>query len=160
TNRNIYKKRIIRIRKGIIMLKEYLKKEEIIRIIKYIISSGSSFVLDLGLFSLFHALLLKTNQKETLIIFIATLLARILSSLYNYFINSRIVFQNKNKKAIIGYFILVIIQMIVSATLVSIVKKLLPANVTIIKFVIDVMIFIVNYIVQKKVIFKERKEVS
>lgn len=142
------------------MLKEYLKKEEIIRIIKYIISSGSSFVLDLGLFSLFHALLLKTNQKETLIIFIATLLARILSSLYNYFINSRIVFQNKNKKAIIGYFILVIIQMIVSATLVSIVKKLLPANVTIIKFVIDVMIFIVNYIVQKKVIFKERKEVS
>lgn len=142
------------------MLKEYLKKEEMIRIIKYVASSGSSFVLDLGLFSIFHRLLLKTSLKETLIIFITTLLARILSSLYNYFINSRIVFQNKNKKAIIGYFLLVIIQMLVSATLVSIAKKLLPANVTIIKFVIDVMIFIVNYFVQKKIIFKERKEVK
>ena len=140
------------------MIKKIIKNEEIIRIIKYIFSAGSSFVLDLGLFTLFHYLLLKTNWKETTIIFIATLLARILSSLYNYFINSRIVFKNKNKKAIIGYFLLVIIQMIISATLVSIVKKILNNNVTIIKFFIDIIIFIVNYIVQKKIIFKERKE--
>ena len=140
------------------MLKELKNKEEIIRIIKYIFSAGSSFVLDILLFTIFHTLLLKTNIKETSIIFISTLLARILSSLYNYFINSRVVFKNKNKKAIIGYFILVVIQLIVSATLVSLVKKILPANVTIIKIFIDIIIFIVNYIVQKKIIFKESSE--
>lgn len=142
------------------MLKEITKKEEIIRIIKYIFSSGSSFILDLGLFTLFHSLLIKLDIKESLVIIISTVLARVLSSLYNYFINSRIVFKNKNKKAIIGYYILVIIQMIISALLVSLVKKIFNENVTIIKFFIDIIIFVVNYIIQKKFIFKERKEVK
>lgn len=127
-----------------------MNKEEIIRIIKYILSAGSSFVLDLICFTIISLIIGSSTQA----IFISTLIARIISSIYNYMINSRIVFKNKSKKSIIGYFLLVVIQMIVSATTVSIIKRYIDIFTTIIKFIVDIIIFIVNYIVQKEVIFK------
>ena len=127
-----------------------INKEEIIRIIKYLFSAGSSFVLDNVLFNIFLFFI----GQGSLAIFICTTLARIISSIYNYLINSRIVFKNKDKKTIIGYFILVVIQMIVSATLVSLIDKYISVHTGIIKLVVDIIIFVVNYIVQKEVIFK------
>ncbi len=138
------------------MLKELLNKEEIIRMIKYTISAGTSILLDLFLFTVFHYCMMKGIKEETIVIILSTILARIISSLYNYFINSRLVFKNKNKNTIIKYYILVVIQMIASGILVSIAKKIIPGNITVIKFFVDVGIFIVNYFVQKKIIFKER----
>lgn len=136
-----------------------IDKEEIIRILKYLFSAGSSFFLDLLLFTIFKYLLSMIMQVEdTIIIFIATAMARVLSSFYNYIINSRFVFKNKDKKTIIGYYLLVIAQMIISATVVSIIDKLLNVNTTIIKFFIDIIIFIVNYIIQKEIIFKKKGE--
>ena len=127
-------------------------REEIIRIIKYIFSAGTSFALDILLFTLFNSFVFK--NIEIRIIF-STRIARILSSLYNYFINSRYVFKSSNKKAIIKYYILVIIQMFVSAISVSLMSMaLVKINDSIIKFIIDIIIFFVNYIIQKKVVFK------
>lgn len=125
-------------------------KEEIIRIIKYIFSAGTSFLLDLLLFTGFVFII----GNNTTGIFISTTLARIISSIYNYIINSRIVFKNKGIKTIIGYYILVVIQLIVSATLVSIIKKYIKVFTTIIKFFVDIVIFIVNYFIQKEIVFK------
>lgn len=138
------------------MIEKVKSNKEIERIIKYIFSAGSSFVLDVGLFTLFHFLFIKSTDslKETTIIFISTITARVISSIYNYFINSRVVFKNKGIRKVIGYFLLVIIQMLVSASLVSLVKHLISTNTTLIKIVIDIIIFVVNYIVQKEVIFK------
>ena len=127
-----------------------INKEEIIRIIKYLFSAGSSFILDNVLFNIFLFFI----GQGSLAIFICTTLARIISSIYNYLINSRIVFKNKDKKTIIGYFILVVIQMIVSVTLVSLIDKYISVHTGIIKLVVDIIIFVVNYIVQKEVIFK------
>lgn len=136
-----------------------IDKEEIIRILKYLFSAGSSFFLDLLLFTIFKYLLsMIMKAEDTIIIFIATAMARVLSSFYNYIINSRFVFKNKDKKTIIGYYLLVIAQMIISATVVSIIDKLLNVNTTIIKFFIDIIIFIVNYIIQKEIIFKKKGE--
>ncbi len=125
-------------------------KEEIQRILKYIFSSGTSFLLDIGVFTVLTLLL----GKDTKAIFIATILARILSSLYNYFMNSRVVFKNKNKQSFIYYYILVVVQMIISASLVSFIETYIKIFPTFIKIVVDIIIFIVNYIVQKEVIFK------
>lgn len=125
-------------------------KAEIIRIIKYLFSAGSSFVLDLICFTV----LIIIFGSSTRMIFLSTLLARILSSIYNYLINSRIVFNNKSIKGLVGYFILVIIQMIISAIIVSIIKYYINIFATIIKFVVDIIIFIVNYFIQKEIIFK------
>ena len=133
-----------------------LNKKEIQKISKYMFSAGSSFVLDLFLFTIFNYLL--KNFTATSII-LATVLARIISSFYNYFVNSRFVFKNHSKYSIIQYYILVIIQMLLSAISVnSICKLLTKINVTIIKFFVDVIIFIINYIIQRNYIFKHNNE--
>lgn len=127
-------------------------KEEFIRIIKYLFSAGSSFVIDLILFTIFNFVF---KSLGSISIIIATILARILSSLYNYLLNSRFVFCKYDKKSIYKYYALVIIQMIVSATSVYLLNIIFKnINDTIIKTCVDIVIFIVNYIVQKKVIFK------
>ena len=127
-----------------------INKEEIVRIIKYLFSAGSSFILDNILFNIFIFFVGPGGVS----IYICTTLARVISSVYNYLINSRIVFKNKDKKTIIGYFVLVVIQMIASATLVSLIDKFISVNTGIIKVVVDIIIFVVNYIIQKEVIFK------
>ena len=138
-------------------MKKIIKNNEFIRIIKYTFSAGSSFVLDLLLFTIFSSMIFNniTNFNITTIIFISTVIARVMSSIYNYYINSRFVFKNKSRKTIIGYFLLVVIQMLMSALFVSLIKNMISINLTIIKFFVDIVIFIVNYIIQKYIIFKE-----
>ncbi|MEE0684036.1 MAG: GtrA family protein [Bacilli bacterium] len=133
------------------MIKE--NKEEIVRILKYVFSSGTSFVLDLLLFTIFQWIFSNINLSTMLCIFLATIFSRTMSSLYNYFMNSRFVFNNKDIKTIVAYFILVIIQMFMSAFLVSLIERIVSINATIIKFFVDIVIFIINYIVQKTIIF-------
>ena len=124
-----------------------VKKIDKKKIFKYFFSSGSSFVIDILLFTLFNYVLKN--------ILIATIIARIMSSLYNYLVNSRLVFKSYTKTSIIKYYCLVIIQMFVSAFLVSTFSNLLVnLNDTIIKFFVDVFIFVVNYFIQKEVVFK------
>lgn len=133
-----------------------LNKKEIQKISKYMFSAGSSFGLDLFLFTIFNYLL--KNLTATSII-LATVLARIISSFYNYFVNSRFVFKNHSKYSIIQYYILVIIQMILSAVSVNLISKIImEVNVTIIKFFVDVIIFVINYIIQRNYIFKHNNE--
>lgn len=129
------------------MIKAIFEKYDIIRLIKYLFAAGSSFVIDLLLFSLFNYFF---ND-----IVVSTILARVLSSLYNYFLNSRIVFKNYTKNSIIKYYLLVVIQMFISAGIVSLFSNLFDKiNDTIIKFFVDVGIFVVNYFIQKEFIFK------
>lgn len=130
-----------------------LNKESLKKIVRYIVSAGTSFAIDLLLFTIFN--LLFSNIINSLSIIFATILARILSSLYNYLMNSRYVFKKYNKTSLIKYYVLVIIQMGVSAISVCLLSIILPSiNDTIIKFFVDIIIFIINYIIQKELIFK------
>ena len=63
--------------------------------IKYMISAGISFILDLGLFTLFN-ILLKTNLSSKSIL-VATILARAISSFINYLLNRNRVFKQNEK---------------------------------------------------------------
>ena len=127
-------------------------KQEIKVIFKYLISATSSFLIDIGLFTLINFLL---SFLGDISIIIATVIARIISSLYNFFVNSRIVFKKYNKKSIYQYYSLVIIQMIISALSVYMLNKVfLNISDSIIKIIIDTLIFIINYYIQKKIIFK------
>lgn len=126
--------------------------------IKYIISAGISFGLDLGLFVLFSKLLGLVIGDTAIIV--GTILARIISSLINYLLNKNKVFNYDNnkgvdKKTLIKYYILVVIQMLVSAFSVWIIHNVINIEATLIKMLVDVVIFIVNYFVQKKYIFKK-----
>lgn len=125
--------------------------------LKYIISSVSSFVVDILLFSLFLKYMPEINIGIITTIVIATILARIMSSIYNFIINSKLVFKNKNKTSIIKYFILVIVQMFISAFIVSEIFNLFRINATVIKIVVDAIIFIINFVIQREFIFKNNK---
>ena len=130
-------------------------KQEIKVILKYILSATSSFLIDIGLFTLFNFLLFFLGDIS---IIIATIIARIISSLYNYFINSRVVFKSYNKKSIYQYYVLVVVQMFVSALGVYLLNKVfININDSLIKIMVDTFIFIINYYIQKKIIFKNAR---
>ena len=126
--------------------------------IKYVISAGISFVLDLALFTIFSKLLGLVIGDIAIIV--GTILARIISSLINYFLNKNKVFEHGNnkvmdKETLIKYYILVVIQMGVSAFSVWIIHKVINIDATIIKVFVDAIIFVVNYFIQKLFIFKK-----
>lgn len=125
--------------------------------IKYIISSLSSFAVDILLFMLFLKILPEINLGKITKIVIATIIARIISSTYNFTINSKVVFKKQTKGAIIKYFILVIIQMFISAFTVSWLFETLKINSTIIKVVVDAIIFLINFVIQREWVFKSKK---
>ena len=123
--------------------------------IKYIVSAVSSFVLDILLFAIFMKVLPKSVSYR---IITATVIARIISSLYNYLINSKMVFKKSEKSSIVKYFILVIIQMFASGFIVDALSKhVFSFNPTIIKVIVDSVIFVVNFFVQREWVFKKKK---
>ncbi len=123
--------------------------------IKYTIVSLSSFILDIAIFQ--FILMLTGNLAETVRIFAATLIARILSSIYNFLMNKGVVFQKKERgiAMVIKYYILCVVQMGCSAGLVLLLYRYLFIPETIVKVVVDTMLFVVSYQIQKRFIFKK-----
>lgn len=120
-------------------------------IITYILFSSLSFIVDIVSFS---SILFFLKDK----IMISSYLARTISSIFNYIVNKNIVFKNnekKNIKSMIMYFLLVIVNITISGTLVKKIYFFIHYNATFIKIAIDSLIFIINYFLQKYVIFKK-----
>ena len=120
-------------------------------IITYILFSSLSFIVDIVSFS---SILFFLKDK----IMISSYLARTISSIFNYIVNKNIVFKNNEKrniKSMIMYFLLVIVNITISGTLVKKIYFFIHYNATFIKIVIDSLIFIINYFLQKYVIFKK-----
>jgi len=118
---------------------------------KYIIVAILSFVVDISLFGIFRIL------KFTILN--ATIVARILSSILNYTLNRNKVFKSFNKKSLLKYYILVIIQMFVSGYSVKFLHKVIVnENVIFLKIIIDLIIFIVNYYIQREWVFERREK--
>lgn len=124
--------------------------------IKYIIASLSSFILDILLFSLLIKIFPQFKVGIITEIVVVTIIARVLSSIYNFFVNAKMVFKNANRKSIFKYFILVILQMFISAFVVSELFLLMRISATVIKVIIDAIIFIVNFVIQREWVFKNK----
>lgn len=128
--------------------------------LKYVISAGISFILDLSLFTVFNILLKQSISDISIIM--ATVLARIISSFINYLMNRNGVFKKNTNKidttTLVKYYILVVIQMFVSASLVLGLYKVTNINETLIKIPVDIVIFLVNYFIQKHFIFYDDKK--
>ena len=117
--------------------------------LKYIFVAGLSFFIDIFFFTAF-------NSIVSLNIILATILARIISSFINYLLNREKVFKSKENKlkTLISYYLLVVVQMFISAFLVDKLYSLLEINATIIKVPVEFILFMINYLVQKYLIFK------
>lgn len=125
------------------------------RILTYLMSSVSSYAIDITMFTIIVWLL--DHFASTHRIFIATVGARIISSIFNYNMNRRVVFKSNEKagRTVWKYYLLCICEMTLSATLVSAVYKLIPLSETLTKVVVDACLFVVSFFVQNKIIFKK-----
>ena len=133
---------------------------------KFIASSLGSFVVDYLLFSVLVCLLenrmpeLYTGLFEISISYIevSTVVARVCSGIFNYCVN-RMIFKTKKKDAAGSgprYFLLWLVQMVVSANAVKYLTMWLgiPAMVT--KIIVDPILFFISYKVQQVWVFKKK----
>lgn len=132
-------------------LKDSLKIYKLI--FKYISISGISALIDLGVFTLLVSILKTINAKS---IFISTLVARIISSIFNFLANKKIVFNcNKNiKNTMLKYYILLVTQMLCSFMGVFSISTLLNLNTTFTKIFVDIVLALISFNVQREWVFK------
>jgi len=119
---------------------------------KYILVALSSFVLDIILFSAMLGVL-SINSK----ILAATILARVVSSIYNYVINSNLIFKDMSIRSLTKYYVLVIIQMFISGCFVTYLFNLLNISAIFIKIIVDFILWAINLIIQRKFVFNGAK---
>src|SRR5574344_755488 len=127
------------------------------KFLKFAFSGIFSSIVDIGLFSLFIYALKFIIKEQYWYILIATVIARIISSLVNYSLNKNVVFDSKNKHSFIKYYILVVIQMILSSTFVYLLHNKLIFNETLCKVIVDLILFFISFQIQQKIVFKVGK---
>ena len=132
------------------------------RILKYGLSSGASFLIDNGLYLLLKTLLgTALGGAADLICVVA---ARAVSSFFNFNVNNRLVFDHSGSygKALWRYYCLAVPVMLCSAGLLTLADRLFgvtaPTLSTLIKIVIDTVLFLISYFVQKKWVFAGKAE--
>ncbi len=125
---------------------------------KFILSSVSSFVVDISAFHILQ-MALKTVIPG-FYIEAATGVARILSGVYNYSVN-RLIFKGRNaiKGSALRYLILWLALMLCSAFGVKTLVYLLHSNETITKMILDTILFLISFKIQQRWVFKRKEKV-
>lgn len=131
---------------------------------RYTLSSIASAVVDLGLFALFGRLLSASLEGAALTAS-ATVLARALSSLFNFFVNKKLVFRSATGTgtAMVRYYALAIPQMIAQALLthgLSVLMNLREnggALHTLIYAVVMTVLYFISYSIQQRWVFAPNK---
>lgn len=123
--------------------------------LKFATASVGCTVIDLVLFTMFTYLLPSTLMWN---VALATLLARLVSGLINFLINRKMIFKNdaKARQQLVRYVVLFCCIMCASTVIVSLLSHI-PIPVTLTKAIIDMLLWTVNYTVQRKWVFKESK---
>ncbi len=121
---------------------------------KFIISSFTSFIIDIVLFSILTFLL---KDIIPFYIMLSAYTARAVSAVFNYTLNKNKVFKSNlnNRTAAIRYIILCVAQITISAFSTKLLFDLTDVNVTFIKIIIDIIIFMISFRIQKNWVFKK-----
>lgn len=119
---------------------------------RYLFVSFSSFLLDIILFALGTKILFYGINAR---IPLSVLYARIISGTYNFLLNKNIVFKSNRSYTFTGisYIILCIVQGILTAGLVTQLCVFFSIEEVVIKIIVDILFFLINYQIQKKLIF-------
>lgn len=131
-------------------------------IIKYIFSSCAAALTDAGVFWLVKQFKILAFLPVPLT-FTASLAARIISSIINYLINAKVVFGGAtNGKTLLKYYSLAVIQITVSAVCVYLCEKIfgvtMPILSTLLKIIVDTILFFISFRVQHKWVFNNKEE--
>ena len=126
--------------------------------LRYLFASLSSFLVDIALFSCGVFFLRELSPAYYIVI--STVGARVLSSVYNFCVNRKGVFKSKENwvKTAVKYYILAIIQMLVSAIGVWGLCEVLPVHETVVKILVDGILFVISFLVQREWVFCGKKQ--
>ena len=133
-----------------------LKNSDLLIGILFIISAIISFILDFLFVIAFNKLTSSVPNRD-LALLIDVVLARIISSAFNFTFNRNIVFKNKSNifKSLLQYYILATFTLLLNYTFLDILTvTLFSFDLVISKVFVEILLFIVNYIIQKFIIFK------
>ncbi|TBX44890.1 glycosyltransferase [Lactiplantibacillus paraplantarum] len=130
------------------------------RFFKFAASGLISFAIDI---SLFYIVLFLIGNHILNSILVATIVSRVLSSVVNYAINHRVVFNRAGHQTLFKYVCLFIVQMFASGFLTDALTAILPTSngqlmPTIAKMIVDFILFMISYQIQRDFIFKERPQ--
>lgn len=122
---------------------------------KYLLASLSAFLIDYSVYCLLIYALGALDLKTK--IWISASAARVVSSLYNYTVNMAVVFQNHKgrKKTFFKYYALCAAQLCCCASFVYLICQGMGLSETIVKLVVDALLFIVSFQIQKNWVFRE-----
>ncbi len=135
-------------------------------IIKYIFSSLGSTLVDISIFTLLNMLFGKLNLTDELRLFLATAIARIISSFVNFSINRKVVFKSNDNfgSTMLKYYVLCACQLLASAGLVFVFSTIVfqlkdgsPFD-TLIKAVVDTILFFISFRIQQNWVFVSKKK--
>lgn len=124
--------------------------------LKYVAVSLSSFLIDYLLFLLVSALMRAASLDVR--VWTATVVARVVSSAFNYMMNRSVVFRAKGnvKSTLVKYYILCVAQMCCSAALVALAGKAFGWPSAGVKPVVDLVLFFLSYHIQRLWVFREK----
>lgn len=124
-------------------------------LLKFSASSLSSFLLDYGLFALLTFFL----PASSLGILAANITARVFSALYNYLMNCRFVFhERENGRTAADYLILAAVILILNNLVLQSFTGILHIPVYPAKLMTECILFAVSWTVQRRVIFRREKK--
>ena len=140
-------------------IKDSLKIYKII--FKFMLSSGTSFVIDYGIYALL-VFLIGEKLERGLRLLIATVSARAVSSMCNYTMNKKAVFKSNASvgRSLVRYYTLCVFQTAASYGLVYLLSSLCRAGSfleVVLKLVVDVVLFVISFQIQHRWVFKEDK---
>jgi putative flippase GtrA len=123
-------------------------------ILMFTFASMASSLADLCAFGLLFWLL-RFMPNETRI-FLATVIARIISATFNFFINHRLVFRSKTRidAAALRYAVLCVLQMLCSFGGVYLLSRFLPLPALLAKIITDVPLFFISFFIQRRWVFR------
>ena len=112
-------------------------------------------MVDLVLFSLFCYLLKGQQWGSITYIMTSTVFARVLSAVYNYSINYKVVFESRSSVGVTlaKYFLLAVVQMCCSALLVNFLYPLFGGAEVLVKIPVDVFLFFISFVIQREFVY-------
>lgn len=128
---------------------------------KFLFSSLSSSVLDLLLFHMLCSVFypLGTELRGIPYIVAATVFARVISAVYNFLVNYRVVFKSEAGIASTAgkYFLLAVCQMLCSAFLVNALYGFFGGIEVAVKMPVDMFLFFVSFVIQREFVYRKQR---
>lgn len=137
-------------------IKDSLKVMNVLlgRLIKFCSSSIISSLIDLVLaFILLDLFRLMTPLNTFSIIVLANTIARLISTVVNYYLNKKLVFKTQKRNSLFRYIITCIVILSLSSIGIYVAYELTHIDQKILKIIIDSLLFIVSYQMQKRWVF-------